>query len=317
MKMRVLLTGASSFTGFWFATILAESGHEVTATFTRSQPADYGDSIRGRRVAQVQRLVAPVFDCRFGDTSFLKAIQRTRPDVLCHHAAEATNYKSPDFDYLAALAQNTNQLCDVIKSLDNVECRRVVISGSVFESGEGSGCDGLPSFSPYGLSKSLTAATISYFCQQARLSLGKFVIPNPFGPWEEARFTAYLIRCWRAAETAVVRTPDYVRDNIHVSLLASAYEAFVAQLPNQAGFAKVNPSWYVETQREFSERFAKEIGPRLGLTTALEFAQQTDFSEPLVRVNSDRVDAEALHWNESMAWDELAEHYSRSTLAVG
>jgi len=47
----------------------------------------------------------------------------------------------------------------------------------------------------------------------------KFVIPNPFGPW---RILASS-RIWRAlgrpARVAAVRTPDYIRDNIHVSLL--------------------------------------------------------------------------------------------------
>jgi len=315
--MRVLLTGASSFTGFWFATVLAKMGHEVVATFTRAARADYGDSLRGERVALVRRLVTPVFGCRFGDTSFLSAILRTRPDVLCHHGADATNYKSADFDYQTALARNTYRIGDVLQALESVDCRRIVLTGTVFEAGEGAGSDGLPSFSPYGLSKCLTAATFSYFCQQAKMSLGKFVIANPFGPWEEPRFTAYLVRCWSSAEVPTVRTPEYVRDNVHVSLLAATYEAFVAQLPAHPGFMKISPSGYVETQREFAERFAREIGSRLGWKATLEFAQQTDFSEPLIRVNADRVDSDSLKWNETKAWDDLADYYSRSALAVG
>ena len=53
-----------------------------------------------------------------------------------------------------------------------------------------------------------------------RAPFGKFVIPNPFGPLEEPRFCAYLVRTWKKGETARVNTPLYVRDNIHVSLLA-------------------------------------------------------------------------------------------------
>jgi UDP-glucose 4-epimerase len=54
------------------------------------------------------------------------------------------------------------------------------------------------------------------------------VIPNPFGLYEEPHFTAYLMTTWLASETPRVQTPRYVRDNIHVSLLAKAYAAFVA-----------------------------------------------------------------------------------------
>jgi nucleoside-diphosphate-sugar epimerase len=307
--MRVLFTGASSFTGLWFATALAKAGHAVTATFTRPHLRDYDGSVKGRRIGLLRSLITPVFGCRFGDERFISAIVHARPDVLCHHGAEVTNYKSIDFDYTAAYSSNTNGIRTVISALQGVGCRGIVLTGSVFEAGEGAGSDGLPNFSPYGLSKFLTSATFSYFCQREKMPLGKFVIPNPFGPWEEERFTAYLIRCWRACEVAVVRAPEYVRDNIHVSLLAAAYQAFVSRLPGQTGFAKINPSEYAETQREFASRFAREIGSRLKWFADLEFAVQTDFGEPISRVNTDKLDEAELNWNERLAWDELADFY--------
>ena len=102
----------------------------------------------------------------------------------------------------------------------------VLLTGSVFESGEGAGSQGLPDFSPYGLSKALTARMFAYYCQRAGIGLGKFVIPNPFGPFEEPRFTAYLMKTWLAGATAACSSPAYVRDNIHVSLLAKVYAQF-------------------------------------------------------------------------------------------
>ena len=36
--MKILFTGASSFTGFWFARALAAAGHEVVATFRETDP---------------------------------------------------------------------------------------------------------------------------------------------------------------------------------------------------------------------------------------------------------------------------------------
>ena len=38
----------------------------------------------------------------------------------------------------------------------------MVLTGSVFEHGAGEGSDGLPAFSPYGVSKSLTAEIVRY-----------------------------------------------------------------------------------------------------------------------------------------------------------
>jgi UDP-glucose 4-epimerase len=142
-----------------------------------------------------------------------------------------------------------------------------------------------------------------------RLRMGKFIIPNPFGPFEDVRFTAYLMRTWSAGEVATIRTPSYIRDNIHVSLLARAYVQFAEGLPVTGGFTRINPSGYVESQGAFSERMAREMRSRTGWACQLEHACQTEFEEPRERFNTEPVDGRALGWDESAAWDALAEWY--------
>jgi hypothetical protein len=140
------------------------------------------------------------------------------------------------------------------------------------------------------------------------MRLGKFVIPNPFGPYEEPRFTHYLIKNWFAGAVPTVNTPLYVRDNIHVSLLAKVYVRFAEALP--AGISGIRPSGYIESQGAFTHRFATAMRERLGLACEFTLKQQIDFSEPLIRINVDVPDASGLHWSERDAWDELAEYYS-------
>ena len=314
--LKVLLTGASSFTGYWFVRALAEAGHEVTAVFTRECLAAYGDELRGTRVRQLQEICRPVYGCSFGDNYFLEQIKATAPDVLCHHGAEVTNYRSPDFDFSQAVANNTHRIQEVLAALGSAGCNRIALSGTIFEGGEGAGSDGLPHFSPYGLSKSLTAQVFRHFCQASEFSLGKFVIPNPFGPYEEPRFTAYLIRTWRAGETPCVQTPAYIRDNIHVSLLAKHYARFVANLPSTPGFAQTHPSGYVESQGAFAQRFAREMESRLDIPCSVELADQTEFAEPRIRINTEPLSSVALDWSETLAWDELAEYYAPTAVAA-
>ena len=307
--MRILFTGASSFTGYWFVRELATAGHEVVATFRRS-PESYPDEIRRQRVAGLVGLCKPVVGCAFGDEAFLKLIANDGPwDMLCHHAAEVTNYKSPDFDVAAAVANNTRNLPTVLDRLIAAECRRVLLTGTVFEQNEGCGSEGLPAFSPYGLSKGLTAEVFRYWCGVRGMRLGKFVIPNPFGPYEEPRFTAYLVRNWKQGKTPAVNTPVYVRDNIHVSLLAKAYVRFAEQLGCQPGFERSGPSQYVESQGAFAQRFAAEMRPRLGLACELELKRQSEFTEPRIRLNTDVPDSARLGWNEAAAWDDVAQYY--------
>lgn len=306
--MRVLFTGGSSFTGTWFIRELAAAGHEVTATF-RKRPEDYPDAIRRRRVALAIERCKPVYGASFGDADFLALAKQGGWDLLAHHAADVTDYRSPAFDVAAALQNNTRGLPAVLEALAAGGCRRVLLTGSVFEGGEGAGSQGLPDFSPYGLSKALTAQVFRYRCGQAGLSLGKFVIPNPFGPHEEARYTAYLMKTWLAGGTASCAGPRYVRDNIHVSLLAKAYRQFAEGLGGAAGFARLNPSGYVETQGAFTRRVAEEMRPRLGLPCAFELKPQPVLAEPLARINTDALDAGALGWDEARAWDEMAAYH--------
>lgn len=306
--MRILFTGGSSFTGYWFVRELARRGHEVVAVLR--QPVERYLEVRGARVQGLREACRLLPGVSFGDDTFLKLIADTPDwDLLCHHAADVSNYKSPDFDVTAALANNTQNLPAVLDALVNGGCRRVLLTGSVFEQGEGAGSQGLPAFSPYGVSKGLTADVFRYHCNLRGLRLGKFVIPNPFGPYEEPRFTTYLVRNWLAGKTPAVNTPAYVRDNIHVSLLARSYAQFAEGLPAQAGYEKFNPSGYVETQGAFTARFSAALEPRLGVACRFELKKQTDFSEPHTRLNTDWPNAAALEWDEAAAWDELAGYY--------
>jgi len=309
--MRVLFTGASSFTGYWFVRTLCRAGHDVVATFRRG-PQDYAD-VRALRVAEVLPACRPVFHCAFGDRSFLELVSAEAPwDMLCHHAADTTDYKSSEFNITAAVENNTRNVAAVLSALRDGGCRKVLLTGSVFEKNEGAGSDGMRAFSPYGLSKGITEDIFRYYTDRYGLHLGKFVIPNPFGPYEDPRFTAYLMRTWSAGDVATVKTPDYVRDNIHVSLLARAYAKFAQRLPNEPGFQKLNPNGYIESQGCFAERFARSMRARLDLECRLEVATQTEFSEPRVRVNTEPATAYVSDWDEVQAWDEVADYYRGS-----
>jgi nucleoside-diphosphate-sugar epimerase len=311
--MRILFTGASSFTGAWFVRELAAAGHRVTVTFRRGGDA-YPDEIRRRRVALACSVAEPVHGVAFGDDAFLALVGKGGWDLLAHHAADVTNYRSPDFDVAGALQANARNLQAVLQAFRSCGGRRVLLTGSVFEGGEGAGSQGLPHFSPYGLSKALTAEVFRYHCERAGVGLGKLVIPNPFGPYEEPRYTAYLMRTWLSRGAASCANPAYVRDNIHVSLLAKAYAAFAAVIP-EVGFARLSPSGYAESQGAFTQRLAAEMRPRLGLPCEVELKCQTEFPEPQVRINTDIPDAAALGWNEAAAWDEMARYY-RELLAT-
>jgi UDP-glucose 4-epimerase len=304
--MKVLLTGCSSFTGFWFGRALAEAGHEVLATLRR--PITQYEGLRLERLKLLEAAGARFLpSSTFGDEQFIRVIGNG-VDVIAHHGANVENYKSPDFDVIKALRENTHQVGQVLDAARSNGVSGMVLTGSVFEQDEGMGNQPLRAFSPYGLSKGLTWQVFRYESEHRQVPLHKFVIPNPFGPYEEPRFCQYLVNKWRAGEVPQINTPDYVRDNIHISLLAQAYVELVERAGSGAPGSHLGPSGYVETQQAFATRFAQELGTRLGIVTPLLFGKQTDFSEPMCRANVDRVRPST--WNESAAWDDVATYYA-------
>ncbi|MGD0251110.1 MAG: NAD(P)-dependent oxidoreductase [Verrucomicrobiota bacterium] len=306
--MKILFTGASSFTGFWFVKTLAAAGHEIVCPVT-GDLEHYAD-VRRQRIEQLKPLGRFIPHAPFGSENFLQVVRENRFDLLCHHAAEVRNYKSPDFDASRALHHNTLNLRAVLAAMKQRGLKTVILTGTVFEPDEGAGDEPLRAFSPYGLSKGMTFQFFRYCCHEAGVPLGKFVIPNPFGSFEEARFTAYLLRQWREGKPAGVKTPDYLRDNIHVDLLAAVYGQFVSRAATMKnGLIKTNPSGYVEKQGQFAQRVAHEVKARTGWACELELAKQEDFSEPLSRANTELAVKLVTEWNERAAWDNFVAFY--------
>lgn len=303
--MKILFTGASSFTGFWFAKTLAAAGHQVVAPLMRPL-ADYADGVRAERVRRLKDLVEIVPDCVFGATQFMHLLEAGKYDLICHHAAQVGDYRNPDFDVTGAVAANTRNIRAILGA---GAAPAILLTGSVFEPDEGAGDKPLRAFSPYGLSKGISAQIIEHYAREAGTRYGKFVIPNPFGPLEEPRFCAYLMRTWQAGNTAGVNTPSYIRDNIHIDLLAGAYVRYATELAAGTSAPRLNPSGYVESQGAFAERFAREMQSRLDLECKLDLARQTEFAEPVMRVNTQPAEFYVSDWNADNAWDAIADAY--------
>ncbi|ATP57973.1 epimerase [Pedobacter ginsengisoli] len=308
--MKILLTGASSFTGYWFATKLISEGHDVTAIFTRENAGAYPPE-RLKRIGLLGKDVHAVYGCKFGDNTFIKLLKEEKFDVLCHHAAEVTNYKQADFDIVKAVAANTLNIHTVFVALKDTGCK-LVITGSVFEdiNKVDDSNQSQKHFSGYGLSKSISSDLFHYYARQFDVNIGKFIISNPFGAFEEKRFLNYLITGWLNNESRSVNTPDYVRDNIHVELLASYYAYFIEQVAvSKDPVMSLAPSGYIETQGDFAARVAYEMSTRLNKDCIVLNNEQKDFSEPLTLFNSDKIVEIESRFDAQKAWDELAAFY--------
>jgi nucleoside-diphosphate-sugar epimerase len=110
--MKILFTGASSFTGYWFVKTLAAAGHEIVCPLTGE--VDRYTDVRRTRIEKLKPVCRLVPNAPFGAENFLKLAGTEKFDLLCHHAADVTNYKSADFDAVRALQNNS---CKIIPSI--------------------------------------------------------------------------------------------------------------------------------------------------------------------------------------------------------
>ena len=301
--MRVLLTGVSSFTGLWFARALAQAGHEVVAPMRGSGATD---PLRAARLDEAAKVADLIPAAPFGSSRFLGLLADYGPfDVLCHHAAEAANHKAPDFDVEAAVAANTFNARAVMAMARETGVRRLVVTGSVFEAGEGHGSEPLRAFSPYGQSKTETSLALQDEAAEADLECVKFVIPNPFGPYESQTFQRFVMTAWSQDRAVHVSHPLYGRDNVPVDLLAAAYaKAAEGELGEH-----VSPSFYAGRTGEFFQRMAVEVAPRTGWACALTLAESQAFDEPETRLNLQPLEPAYFGWSESAFWDAYARYY--------
>lgn len=305
--MKILFTGASSYIAYFIIKELNEAGHDVVAILHRNKK-DY-EGVKGQRVELVSKLCKLVPKVAFGDNKFLNLITNSKWDVLCHHAAKASDPRSPDFDWISALKGNTLNVGKVLTEFKKHGNGRVIVSGSLYEGNEPAGSKPSHAFNKYGLSKTLTWEVFRYFGREVGLPVGKIIFPIVFGKYEDPKFVSYLVKSWLNHETPTVKTPKYIRDNINVTLLAKTYKWYLEEFESSGNPKKFRPSGYVGSQGNFAKLVAKEMKPRLRVETPLNFFNQVEFPEPKIKKNTDSLDHKALGWDEKKAWDELAKYF--------
>lgn len=292
--MRALLTGASSFTGYWLAEALLARGAEVVAPLRGAKSG--GGRVREERIRRLAgrcRLVAeaPMGSARLADL----AADGPPFDLLWLHGAEVGDFRRAGYHPLIATAATT---AGVGALMDAARCPAVAATGSVFEAEEGRG-DRPGAIGAYGLAKTLAWQVIRFEAARRGLALRKLVIAHPFGPLEKDGLTQAMLEAWRRGQPALLRHPWLVRDFLPVTALAAAAAGWATTV---AGDARLSPSGFVEPVGAFAARLAGAMRPRLGLACAVEAAPLPS-DEPGTRIGLDRLDDCG-----EVFWDAYADH---------
>lgn len=306
MPLRILLTGASSFSGYWFARRLAARGHDVVAPLPRAE-SEY-EGIRRQRVEMLAESAEVVFGAPVGSDRLLECIAvQERLDVLCVHHAVVGDYRSAEFDVAAAVRSATDGAAGIVEAVAAKKGSVAMLTRSVFEAGQGVS-DDPRAIGLYAVAKSATVGVWAEHARRAGLTRAEFTITNPFGPYEEPRLVNFLAKSWAAGETPMLRAPWWVRDNIPVPLMAADYAACVEHAA-QGEAVRRTPSHLVASNLEYARRIGQEFAARWERPCPVGIDAVLDTGEPHLRIGADRVDWSDHDLDETTFWDDHAAYY--------
>ena len=304
---RVLFTGLSSFTGYWFTENLAEKGYKVVGCLSHNK-SDY-NSDQTERLNQANSNIRIEQNASFGSESFLQLISDFKPEVFSFHHALVTGYKDPSFNVENAISNNLNNYQEVIKRLTEIGCKQIIMTRSIFEKELGK-TDVQGDISPYGQSKRKTFEIFSQAVPKD-INLRSFVICNPVGRYEGNNLTSYLIKCWIEGKSASLMQPKLVRDFVPIDLLSNSYAQFI-----EANEEMIIPSHLPVSNYEYARKIGDFTRKLKNIQTPIDTTNEKyDQNEAFVRTGIDKVDftnkdQEELFWEEFVnhIWDRHTNH---------
>jgi nucleoside-diphosphate-sugar epimerase len=296
---RVLFTGLSSFTGYWFTEKLAEKGYKVVGCLSHNK--SYYNSDQTKRLNQANSNIRIEQNASFGSENFLQLISDFKPEVFSFHHALVTGYKDPSFNVENAISNNLNNYPEVIKRLTESGCKQIIMTRSIFEKGLGK-TDVESDISPYGHSKRKTFETFSQAVPKD-IKLRSFVICNPVGRYEGNNLTSYLIKCWIEGKLASLMQPKLVRDFVPIDLLSNSYAQFIG-----ANEQMIIPSHLPVSNYEYARKLGDITRKLKNIQTPIETTNEKyDQNEAFVRTGIDKVDFTSKD-QEELFWEEFVDH---------
>lgn len=275
--MKILMTGASSFTGAYIAQAYLGADHEVVALLTRDKGA-YSNAEYQRRF-ELCKGVRWIENQKLGSESFFKTIQTEKPDAFVNHGAPIDNYRSPDFDFLKSVSESLHEFRRVAQELKLNGCQRFIHTGTCFEPN-----DQRTGASIYGVSKRMVWEVVRFYVEEQKIPLVKIEIPNPIGPLENpSRLIPVFCDKWKKGEVPNLGAPNPVGDHLPASWLARRYvEALDAKI---IGAHRVmSPSGFVLSNLELVELFLS-FAKRMGVFENAKYTVQNADAPATVRQN--------------------------------
>ncbi len=293
--MKICMTGATSFSGYWFARQLILDGHELTVIRSHNKNSGAEENVWLRKLKGES--------LSFREYSFAqKFSSKLSFDALLLHGSFMEDRRSPNFKVDLAV-QKTLEVSKWIKDQFTVES--VIHTGTFSEEDEGVGEIPLNNFNPYSQSKSLIHKAHQELFNEVPFL--KFIMPNPFGRFQKNNIFRFLEKAWEINEVPFISQPNYIRDYVPVDLLAISYSSLLSSFRHGEHTSNFfAPSYFTMSNREMVHLYASEISNRIGRKLEVQFGEQRDYAESRIRINKDPLHTFTEKWNLEEFWDSVA-----------
>lgn len=245
--MRVLVTGASGLIGSHLLQVL---GPEAEVAATSRSPREDGDGVRWL----ARDLTRP--------GAITEVIDAERPEVVIHLAGAVRGDRTLDA-VAPTLETNLVATIELLEAATRHDCRRVVLSGSLFEEPATGGPQAVPP-SPYGASRWASSAYGRMF---HALFGTPVVILRPsyaYGPGQErTKLIPYVTTALLAGESPELSTGARPIDWVYAEDVARAYAA-AAVADSVEGRTLDIGSGAEATVEEVVRTIAEAVGPTAG-----------------------------------------------------
>lgn len=239
----VIMSGVSSFTGYWFAKELKEAGVETIGTLTR-EINEYTGLERARIELLQARGVVIRDQLPTQSKKYLELLDSfDRPTLALHGAPTAATKNA---DYVRTISEIYATIPELFFELKQKKGSVIVTESAYQYLNKSVSRD-------YGIAKAVLSEIYTGYAEKLGLDISRFVIGNPFGPLQGGRLASYIMECLSKQHKVELKKPDDIQNNQLIFPLAREYSALAQSNPKLRPRTLV-PIQYVETNRQFLRR---------------------------------------------------------------
>ena len=190
--MKVLFTGSSSFTGYYFLKEINKNKIKTFAVFSREKK-EYKKIFQKEILNSKMRYIVPCKKVNFGSKKYIDIIKKENINVICFHHFIVGNLNNK-YDFNKNLKKLLQNIEEVIFQLSLNKNSSIIYTSSVYQKISSSRKYlNDKSRINYGYTKLILSQILKYMCKKYKIKFINFELQNPIGKFEKENSLPFYI----------------------------------------------------------------------------------------------------------------------------